>query len=36
MKKEYLNRTLWMSGLITGVFIGAYRNQKQFVPHQKK
>jgi uncharacterized membrane-anchored protein YhcB (DUF1043 family) len=38
MKKEYLNRTLWISGLITGVFIGAYlyRNQKHLAPQQKK
>jgi uncharacterized membrane-anchored protein YhcB (DUF1043 family) len=38
MKKENLNITLWVSGLLTGVFIGAYfyRNQEQFAPQQKK
>jgi uncharacterized membrane-anchored protein YhcB (DUF1043 family) len=38
MKKQYINRTLWVTGLITGVIIGAYlyRNQKEFAPQQKK
>jgi uncharacterized membrane-anchored protein YhcB (DUF1043 family) len=38
MKKENVNRTLWISGLLTGVLVGAYlyRNQEEFKPQQKK
>ncbi len=38
MKKEYINRTLWMSGLIKAGIIGAnlYLNQKQLAIQQKK
>lgn len=38
MKKENINLTLWMSGLLAGVLVGAYfyRNQEQFAPQQKK
>ncbi|MDG1278663.1 MAG: hypothetical protein P8O16_15380 [Algoriphagus sp.] len=38
MKKGNINLTLWMSGLLAGVLVGAYfyRNQEQFAPQQKK
>lgn len=38
MKKTTINRTLWVSGLLTGVLIGAYlyKNQEELKPQQKK
>lgn len=38
MKKENVNRTLWVSGLLVGVLVGAYiyKNQDQLKPQQKK
>jgi gas vesicle protein len=38
MKKENVNRTLWISGLLTGALVGIYlyQNKDQYKPQQKK
>jgi hypothetical protein len=38
MKKENVNRSMWIGGLLAGALIATYlyRNQDQFGPQQKK
>lgn len=38
MNKSGINKTLWLSGLITGALIGAYlyKNKDDFGPQKKK
>ncbi|WP_057935911.1 hypothetical protein [Algoriphagus resistens] len=38
MNKSTINKTLWLSGLITGAFVGAYlyKNKDDFGPQKEK